>query len=462
MELSPKAVSALNENFNGELRRPDEAGYDKARAIWNRMIDRRPALIAQCANSEDVVAAVNFARENNMLLCVCGSGHNVAGNAVCDDGLMIDLAGMKGIELDLAGGTVSAEPGVVFGELDKVTGAHGLAVPAGIISETGVSGLTLGGGFGWISRKYGLTCDNLVSADVVLANGELVRTSEKENQDLFWGIRGGGGNFGVVTSFTFNLRPIEPEILAGVIMHRIEDAGDVLRAYRDFMDKAPREVGGNGAFRTAPAMDIVPKDLHGKAVVTLVVSYAGDPEEGEKVLKALRDYGNPVFDNIGRKALSAHNSFADAGQPNGMYYYWKSEYVTELPDEALDEIVKFGSQMTSPYSRVGVFRLGGAIKDREDMDMAYSHRAAEYVLAINTGWEHEEESEREMQWTRDFWEAIRPFSMGGVYVNFLSEDDGEDRVRAAYGDEKYARLVQLKSEYDPNNLFRMNQNIKPS
>ena len=320
----------------------------------------------------------------------------------------------------------------------------------------------MGGGFGWISRKYGLTCDNLASAEVVLANGDLVTASDSENSDLFWGIRGGGGNFGVVASFTFNLRPIEPEILAGVIMHRIEDARDVLRAYRDFMDKAPNGVGSNAAFRTAPAVDFVPDELHGKAVISLVVSYAGDPKEGEKVLKPLRDFGKPVFDMVALKPLSAHNSFADAGQPNGMHYYWKSEYVTELPDEALDEIAKYGSQMTSVYSRVGVFRLGGAIKDRNDMDMAYSHREAEYVLAVNTGWAVPKDSEREMQWTRDYWEALRPFSMGGSYVNFLSEDDGEDRVRAAYGVEKYERLAELKKKYDPNNLFRMNQNIKPA
>lgn len=462
MEINAKAISALKKNFIGELRGPKDTGYDEARSIWNRMIDRKPALIAKCSSGADVIAAVNFARENNLLLSVRGSGHNVAGNAVCNDGLMIDLAGMKGIELDLEAGTVRADSGVVFGELDKVTEPHGLAVPGGIISETGISGLTLGGGFGWISRKYGLTCDNLVAAEVVLANGKVVSASENENSDLFWGIRGGGGNFGIVISFRFQLRPIEPEILAGVIMHRIEDAGEVLRHYRDFMDKAPNEVGGNGAFRTAPAMDIVPEDLHGKAVVSLVVSYTGDPEEGEKVLKPLRDFGNPVIDTVQRKPLSAHNSFADAGQPHGMHYYWKSEYVREIPDAAIDEIAKFASQMTSPYSRIGVFRLGGGIQDRDDMDMAYSHREAAYVIAINTGWEHAEESGREMQWTRDFWEAIRPFSMGGGYVNFLSVDEGEDRVRAAYGDEKYERLAALKKTYDPNNLFRMNQNIKPA
>jgi FAD/FMN-containing dehydrogenase len=462
MEIDKKAIATLKGVFQGEVMLPSDSGYDEARSIWNRMIDRHPALIAQCRSSADIAAAVNFARENDLILSVRGSGHNVAGNAVCDDGLMIDLSGMKGVELDLEARTVSAASGVVFGELDKITQPHGFAVPGGIISETGISGLTLGGGFGWISRKYGLTCDNLASAEVVLANGDLVTASDSENSDLFWGIRGGGGNFGVVASFTFNLRPIEPEILAGVIMHRIEDARDVLRAYRDFMDKAPNGVGGNAAFRTAPAVDFVPDELHGKAVISLVVSYAGDPKEGEKVLKPLRDFGKPVFDMVALKPLSAHNSFADAGQPNGMHYYWKSEYVTELPDEALDEIAKYGSQMTSVYSRVGVFRLGGAIKDRNDMDMAYSHREAEYVLAVNTGWADPKDSEREMQWTRDYWEALRPFSMGGSYVNFLSEDDGEDRVRAAYGVEKYERLAELKKKYDPNNLFRMNQNIKPA
>ncbi len=446
-KLDNSLIEALKERFQGEIIRPAEVGYDEARAIWNAMIDKYPALIARCANDEDVIEAVNFARDNELLLSVRGSGHNVAGSAVCNNGLMIDLSLMKDIHVDPDSGVARAQPGVVFGEMDQATQPYGLAAPGGIVSETGIAGLTLGGGFGWLTRKYGFTCDNLISAEVVTADGRLLTASATENSDLFWGIRGGGGNFGIVTSFEYQLQQVGPEVLAGPIIHPLEAAGDALRFFRDFTASTPEELGAMAVFRLAPPAPFIPKDLHGKPVLAIIVCYVGDVEEAERVVQPLRDFGSPIVDGIKRQPFTAHNSSLDPGQPTGMHYYWKSEYVTEIADEAIDTLVAFAANMTSPYSRLAVFQLGGAVRRYDEQAMAASHRNAEYVMAINTGWAGPQDTEEQVQWTRDLWAAIRPFSSGGVYVNFLSADDGEDRVRAAYGGEaKFERLVQLKNK----------------
>jgi FAD/FMN-containing dehydrogenase len=454
-------IEALRERFEGEILRPGDSGYDGARKIWNAMIDRRPGLIARCRSSRDVIAAVNFARDNHMLLSVRGGGHNVAGNAVCEGGLMIDLTLMKEIRVNPERRTAAAQPGVVFGEMDKATQPYGLAAPGGIVSETGIAGLTLGGGFGWLTRKHGFTCDNLLSAEVVTAGGQLVRASPTENADLFWGLCGGGGNFGVVTSFEYQLQPVGPEVLAGTLIYRLEDAAEALRFYRDFSAAAPQELGSMAVFRTAPPAPFLPKELHGKPILAIILCYIGDPGQGEQVVAPLRAHGAPLADGIKRTTFSAHNSSLDPGQPAGMYYYWKSEYVTQIPADAIETLVAFAASMTSPYARLAVFQLGGAIRRHAEQDMAVSHRNAAYVIAINTGWADPQDAAREVQWTRDLWTAVRPFSSGGVYVNFLSADDGDERVRAAYGADKYARLAGLKRKYDPLNLFRMNQNIRP-
>lgn len=460
-KLDHALVEALQKRFQGEIIRPSDPGYHEARAIWNRMIDKYPALIARCANSNDVIQAVNFARDNNLLLSVRGGGHNVAGSAVCDGGLMIDLSLMKEIRVDPQGRTATAQPGVVFGELDRATQPYGLAVPGGIVSATGMAGLTLGGGFGWLTRKYGLTCDNLISAEVVTAAGELLTASATENSDLFWGIRGGGGNFGIVTSFKFQLQPVGPDVLAGMIIHPLEAAGDVLRFYRDFTASTPEELGTMAVFLLAPPAPFIPEELHRKPVLAIIACYVGDVEAGERVIQPLRNFGSPIFDGIQVKPFTVHNSSLDAGQPSGMYYYWKSEYVTEIADDAIETLVAFAANMTSPHARLAAFQLGGAVQRYDEQAMAVSHRNAEYVIAINTGWADPQDTEKQVQWTRDLWTAIRPFSSGGVYVNFLSADDGEDRVRAAYGATKFERLAQLKRKYDPQNLFQMNKNIKP-
>ena len=460
--LAQHSIDEFRSQLRGDLIQPDDPTYDDVRAVWNAMIDKHPALIARCTNSDDVIQAVNFARDNDVLLSVRGSGHNVAGSAVCDGGLMIDLAPMKDIAVDLENGTATAQPGVVFGELDQATQLAGLAVPSGIVSETGIAGLTLGGGFGWLSRKYGFTCDNLISAEVVTAGGELLTASSSENSDLFWGIRGGGGNFGIVTSFTFQLQAVGPDVMAGLILYPIEAAAEVLRFFRDYTASTPEELGTLAVFRLAPPAPFIPEALHGTPVLAIIVCYVGDIEEGGRVLQPLREFGSPIIDAIKPKPFIAHNTSLDPGQPSGMHYYWKSEYITEIADEAIDELVDAAANMTSPYSRLALFQLGGAIQQHDEQAMAVSHRNAEYIIAINTGWADAQDSEHEMKWTHDLWTAIRPYSSGGVYVNFLSEDDGEDRVRAAYGAAKFERLIQLKSKYDPQNLFRMNKNIQPA
>lgn len=460
--LENNFTDSLKENFEGDIIQPDDPGYDEVRLIWNAMIDKHPAIIARCISTDDVIAAVNFARENNLLMSVRGSGHNVAGSAVCDDGLMIDLSLMKDIHVDSENRTATAQPGVVFGEMDKATQPYGLAAPGGIVSETGIAGLTLGGGFGWLTRKHGFTCDNLISAEVVTADGGVLIASETENSDLFWGIRGGGGNFGIVTSFEFQLHPVGPEVLAGLILYSLEDAAEALLFYRDFTATTPEELGAMAVFRIAPPAPFIPEEFHGKPILAIIVCYVGDVADGESVVQPLRDFGSPIFDGIQPKSFSAHNSSLDPGQPHGLQYYWKSEYITEIADDAIKTLVAFAANMTSPQTRLAVFQLGGATQRHDEQAMAVSHRNAEYVIAINTGWADPKDNDTQIQWTRDLWTSIRPFSSGGVYVNFLSADDGEDRVRAAYGAAKFDRLVELKTKYDPQNLFQVNKNIKPA
>jgi FAD/FMN-containing dehydrogenase len=456
------ALATLDNKLRGELVRKGDPGYDDARIVWNAMIDRHPAAIARCQGTADVVAAVNFAREHDLLLSVRGGGHNVAGKAVCDGGLMIDLSLMQGIDVDPQARTARAEPGVTLGDLDRETQLFDLATPTGIVSETGLAGLTLGGGFGWLTRKYGFTVDNLLSAEVVTADGQVVRASEDENTDLFWGIRGGGGNFGVVTSFEYRLHPVGPTVLGGVLLYSLEEARETVRFYRDFVAGAPRELGSAVVMRLAPPAPFVPESLHGQPICAIIVCYAGNIEEGEQILEPLRAHGQPLADRIGPKSYVALQSMLDKGQPEGNHYYSKSDYLTELSNAAIDTVLAHGATISAPESRVAVMQLGGAMSDVDEMAMAASHRNAAFVLAINNGWSDPADDERQMAWTRRFWRALQPFASSGTYVNFLSEGEGQERVRAAYGDEKYERLVALKNKYDPDNLFRINQNIKPT
>jgi FAD/FMN-containing dehydrogenase len=459
--LDEAAVADLQVHFCGPLLRLGDDGYDAARSIWNGMIDKRPTLIARCTGPADVIACVNFTRAHQLLLAVRGGGHNVAGNALCDGGLVIDLSLMRGVRVDPEARLAHVQPGVTLGELDRETQVFGLVTPVGMVSQTGVAGLTLGGGFGWLSRKYGLACDNLLSAEVVTADGRFVTANEREHADLFWGLRGGGGNFGVVTSFTFQLHPVGPTVLAGVIFYPMEQAREVLRFYRDFAASAPDDLTLASVLRIAPSAPFVPQHMHGKPVIGIAACYSGSLEEGKQVMHPLKNFGTLVADTIQPIPFVRFQSLLDTSSPSGHHYYVKSEYLPGLSDAAIETIISHASQLSSPLTSVLIAQLGGAVSRVDEHATAAGNRRAQFVLNIQSSWLEPGESPRHIQWTREFWTAMRPFSTGGVYVNLLSQDEGEERVVAAYGS-NYNRLVALKSKYDPTNLFRVNQNIKPA
>lgn len=462
MQLKPDNLSIpeLASAFRGELICPEDDGYDAARRVWNGMVDRRPAVIARCTGVADVVAAADFARDNDLLVAVRGGGHNVAGNAVCDDGLVIDLSPMNGVRVDPVTQTARAQPGVTWGLFDRETQAFGLATNGGLVSTTGIAGLTLGGGLGWLARKHGTTCDNLLSADVVTAGGDVVTASDAERADLFWGLRGGGGNFGVVTSFEYRLHPVGPQVLAGAVFHPGEDAGKVLRFFRDFVADAPDELTVIAVALSAPPEPFLPAEAHGRLAVALAVCYAGDLDEGERVLRPLRSFGRPLADVVGPMPYATLQSMFDAGHPSGLHNYWKSNYLNELSDEAIDIAVAHAARMESPLSNFSFEHLGGAISRTGEHETAFGHRQVMFDFAILAKWAEPQESDEHISWARDFWQAMEPSASAAVYVNNLGEE-GEDRVRAAYTPERYERLVALKDKYDPDNLFRLNQNIRP-
>ena len=459
--LSESKLKTFSQQINGDVIFKDDEGYENARAIWNGMIEKSPTAIVRCTGTADVVTASNFARKHDILVSIRGGGHNVAGDALSDGGLTIDLSQMKGVYVDPRAKTARAQPGINLGDLDIETQLFGLATPTGIVSKTGLAGLTLGGGFGWLTRMYGFTADNLLSADVVTADGRVLRASQDDHPDLFWGIRGGGGNFGVATSFEYQLHQVGPKVLGGILLHPMQKAAELLHFYRDFAAEAPEELGSLFAIRLAPPAPFLPKEVHGKPICGLIVCYAGDLEEGERVLAPLRGFGQPLADKISPKPYMAVQSMLDAGQTEGHRYYCKSHYLTELHDEAIDPLVSYGDTIPTPLSRVVLMQLGGAVRRRKEMDMAASYRDSEFVLAINNGWSDPSEDAKQIQWTRGFWSEIRTFSSGGVYVNFISADEDQESVQAAYGKEKYRRLVKIKSKYDPDNFFRLNQNIQP-
>jgi UDP-N-acetylenolpyruvoylglucosamine reductase len=449
--VSDDVIDAFGASLRGTLIRPGDAAYDATRAIWNGMIDKRPALIARCAGTADVIASVNFAREHELLVSIRSGGHNVAGNAVCDDGLMIDLSAMKGIWVDPVARTARAQAGVLWGEFDRETQQFGLATTGGTVSTTGIGGLTLGGGVGWLNGKYGMACDNLLSVDIVTADGTLRRASATENADLFWGVRGAGANFGVVTSFEFQLHPVGPTILGGMVVHPIERASEVLRFYRDFTASEPDELTTYAGFITTP---------DGAQVVALLVCYAGPIEEGERIIAPLRMFGPPIADMIGPMPYTAQQMMLDAGFPHGRQSYWKSSLMHTIDDAAIDVIVEHVSRVPSPGTAIVIEHYHGAYARPKPTDTAFSHRGDPYDFVAISVWDDPAETDRNVQWTRGFFEAMHPHLSTGVYVNVLDTDEGVDRVKAAYG-ENYERLVALKRQYDPNNLFRVNHNIKP-
>jgi FAD/FMN-containing dehydrogenase len=454
------ALAALTRHFQGELIRRDDPSYDAARRIWNGAIDRRPALIARCTGVADVQAAVRFAREHELVVAVRGGGHNVAGTAVCDDGVVIDLSPMKGVWIDPAARTGRAQAGLLWGELDHETQALGLAVTGGIITHTGIGGLTLGGGLGWLMRRHGLTCDNLLSADLVTADGELLRVSAEEHADLFWGLRGGGGNFGVVTSFEYRLHSVGPIVLAGVILHPAARAREVLSFYREYVATAPDELTTIVVLRMAPPAPFLPASVHGQPVVVIGVCYAGPLDEGERAVAPLRRFGEPLVDLIRPTPYTSHQALFDPTAPHGLGYYWKSEYLPPLSDALIDTLTGHAWRAETPESYTIIFHLGGAVGRQDPEGSAFEDRRATHAAVIDAIWSDPARASACASWTRTFWEAIRPYSTGRIYVNFLGEE-GQERVRAAYGEAKYERLRALKGKYDPSNFFRLNQNITP-
>jgi len=452
-------VSELRDSFGGELVRPADPGYDEQRKVWNGSIDRRPGLIARCSGVADIRTAVRFARQRGLLVAVRGGGHSFPGLSVCDGGMVIDLGPMKGIRVDPQGRTARAQAGVLLGDLDRETQSFGLAVPSGIVTHTGLAGLTLGGGIGWIMRKHGLTIDQLVSVDVVTAEGELVTASEDQNADLFWGIRGGGGNFGIVTDFEFRLNPLGPEVMAGPVFWPMEDAPEVMRFYRDWIADCPDELMTIIVQRRAPALPVVPPELVGRLVIAVAACYAGPVEDGERVLRPLKGFGSPVLDLCKPKPFLAHQKMFDPSFKHGWWYYVRSCDVAELTDDLIDTVVDYGGQITSPVSSVALWQMGGAVARVAENDTAFNGRNAGFTFNINGNSQTADGFEAERAWARAYWSALSPHHTS-VYVNFLMEE-GEERIRHAYGAEKYDRLKALKRTYDPTNLFRLNQNINP-
>ncbi len=458
--LQARTIEELRGGFKGEILLPSDGAYESARMIWNAMIDKRPALIARCATTSDVVRGVNFARDNGLVLAVRGGGHNIAGNAMCDDGLVIDLSKMKAARVDPAGRRVTIEGGATLAALDAATQAHGLATPVGINSTTGIAGLTLGGGFGWLSRKYGMTVDNLESAEVVTAAGTVLRADATEHPDLFWALRGGGGNFGVVTRFEFQLHPVGPDVLSGLIVYPISEAKSVLRQYREFIGKAPEELSVWTILRLAPPLPFLPAEAHGKAIIALALLFAGDAKQGEPLIEPLRKFGTPLGEHVGVQPYVAWQQAFDPLLTSGARNYWKSHNFSTLKDELFDTVITYIEKLPSPQCEIFFGALGGATTRLAPDATAYAHRDTRFIMNVHGRWEKTADDARCIGWARDFFDASAPFASGGVYVNFLTADEG-DRVRTAYGP-NYARLARVKRAYDPANLFRMNQNIAPA
>ena len=452
-------VTSLRGRLRGAAVLPGEDGYDAARTVWNAMIDRHPALVVRCQYAADVIEAIRFARQHKLLLSVRSGGHNIAGSAVCDNGLLIDLSLMNSVQVDPAGRTARVAPGATLADFDKEAQKFGLATPTGINSTTGVAGLTLGGGFGWTTRKFGLTVDNLLSADVVTAEGKLVRASDKENQDLFWALRGGGGNFGVVTSFEFKLHPLGPEVLSGLLVHPLENARELLSEFRRIAMQGPDELTIWAVMRKAPPLPFLPAEWHGREVLIFAACYSGDIKEGEMALRPLRTLGNPIADVISPHRFVDWQAAFDPLLTPGARNYWKSHDFADLSDDAINVIVQAVDTLPSPECEVFIANVGGAMARIPAEATAWPTRDAHFIMNVHTRWREKAQDAACVAWTRQLFEATARFASGSVYVNFMPDDE-KDRVETAYGT-NYHRLSEIKHRYDPDNLFRMNQNIQP-
>jgi FAD/FMN-containing dehydrogenase len=459
-EFSEQDLSDFQLKLHGPVITPDDDGYDESRTIWNGMIDKRPGLVVKCVGVADITACINFARENNLLLSIRGGGHNIAGLAVCDGGMMIDMSAMRGVHIDHENNTAHAQCGCTLGNVDRETQVHGKAAILGFVSKTGITGLTLGGGFGYLSRKYGWTSDNVVSMDMITADGNYVRASETENEDLFWALRGGGGNFGVVTSIQYKLYPVGPQIMAGAIAWKGEDADKVLKMYSKFMENAPPNLNCAAALRLAPPAPWLPSDVHGKPIIALFYLYGGSINDGEKLAAPLKSFGSPIGDIIMPRPYLSQQSILDATQPNGRRYYWKSEYLPGFSQELLDKTVEHAQKIISPHSAVILFPLDGALNDLPDSHSAVGNRDARLVFNVTGSWESPDDDEKNISWARNAWSDMKQFSTGGTYINFLTEEEVGDRINDAYG-ANFDKLIDAKTKWDPDNFFRTNKNIAP-
>ncbi|HSD19189.1 MAG TPA: FAD-binding oxidoreductase [Anaeromyxobacter sp.] len=460
VSLLESDLQALARGLAGGLLWPGHPDYDAARRVWNGLIDKHPGLIVRCANEADVAAAVSFARDHDIELCVRGGGHNVAGRAVGDGALVIDLSGMRGVKVDEEARTVTAEGGALLGDVDRATHPRGLAVPLGAVSETGVAGLTLHGGYGWLSRKHGLTIDNLVSARVVTARGEVLRASARENADLFWAIRGGGGNFGVVTSFEFRLHPIAPEVWFALVLYPLDRADVVMCRYRDFMLQAPDDVMAIGLYWSAPPLPAIPAEMHGAPVLIVAAVCSGPPEDGERVIAPLRALDRPVADLTSRVPFSDVQRAFDEDYPKGRLYYWKSAYLEQLPEDVIATLTRYAGERPSPLSTVEVWTLGGAVARVPDTETAFSRRGSPFLFAVEANWDDPASTEENIAWARRACGDAQRFT-SGAYLNFAGfGEEGEALLRAAYGP-NLDRLRAVKARYDPDNLFRGNFNVAP-
>jgi FAD/FMN-containing dehydrogenase len=461
VDLSQDVLNGFKMRLKGSVFVLGDAGYDESRTVWNAMIDHKPALVVRCLGVADVIASIQFAREHNLLICIKGGGHNIAGLATVEGALMLDMSLMRGVWVDLQRKIAHAQAGCLLGDVDRETQVYGLAAVLGFVSLTGVTGLTLGGGFGYLTRRWGWTSDNVIGMDVVTADARLVRASSDENPDLFWGLRGGGGNFGVVTGIDYIVYPVGPEVTGGVVAWPASEAQKVLELYRTLAEKAPPELTLVAMMRPAPPAPWLPKDIHGKPIVAMIACYSGKPEEGAAAVAPIKSFGKPIGDVLLRRPYTQMQSLLDATQPKGRRYYWKSEYISRIEPALCEKVIAHAARIPSPHSAVILFQIGGALNQLGEEHSPVGNRNARYVLNVAGSWERPSDDKSNIEWAREAWGDMKSFSTGGTYINFLTEDEGPERMEAALG-KGLKRLAEVKASWDPENVFRTNRNIKPT
>jgi FAD/FMN-containing dehydrogenase len=461
IDLPQDKLDNFKMRIRGPILTPGDSGYEDCRSLWNGMIDRKPGLIVRCIGTQDVIASVEFSRDNNILLCIRGGGHNIAGLASAEGGLMLDMSLMRGVWVDEQKKVAHAQAGCQLGDVDRETQLHGLAAVLGFVSQTGIAGLTLGGGFGYLTRRWGWTADNVLGMDVVTAEGKLVRASNEVNPDLFWGLRGGGGNFGIVTGIDYVLYNVGPEVIGGIVAWPVSEAPGVLGLYRELIKTSPSELTLVALIRPAPPAPWLPKEIHGKLIIALLACYSGKPEDGEKLVAPIKSFGSPVGDVLIKRPYTQLQSMLDATQPKGRRYYWKSEYLADIEPSLCEKFIKNAEMIKSPHSAVVLFQIEGALNKLRTEHSPVGNRNAKFALNITAAWEKAEEDSAHIAWARNAWNDMKEYSTGGAYVNFMTEDEGPERNEAAFG-KALTRLAQVKAKWDPKNMFRTNRNIKPA